>query len=111
MELNYMEIGRNIRKHRQLQGLKQKELARLAGVSGQHISHIENAQTKLSLVTLVTIANLLHIDCNTLLGSTLTTSRDTIQHNRISKLTADMDMKKLGLVAEFCDMLSSYDMD
>ena len=109
MELDYTEIGRNICKYRQLRGLKQKELAELVGVSDQHISHIENAHTKLSLVTLIAIANVLHINCDSLLGYTLTTSQDTIQRQRIDKLTADMDTKKLGLVAEFCDMLSSYD--
>lgn len=109
MELDYTEIGRNICKYRQLRGLKQKELAELVGVSDQHISHIENAHTKLSLVTLIAIANVLHINCDSLLGYTLTTSQDTIQRQKIDKLTANMDTKKLGLVAEFCDMLSSYD--
>lgn len=56
MEIDYAEIGRNIREHRRRCGMKQKELAELINVSDQHISHIENGYTKLSLVTLVAIA-------------------------------------------------------
>lgn len=111
MELNYIEIGLNIRKYRQLCGLKQKELAKLSGVSEQHISHIENARAKLGLGTLVAIANVLRVDCNTLLGGTLTPFQDAIQNERINQLTANMNAKKLVLVAEFCGILSSYDIE
>lgn len=41
MDLDYQEIGRNIRRFRQAKGLKQKELAELIQVSDQHVSHIE----------------------------------------------------------------------
>ena len=68
MDLDYQEIGRNIRRFRQAKGLKQKELAELIQVSDQHVSHIENAHTQVSLPTLVAIANVLQTDCNTLLG-------------------------------------------
>lgn len=111
MELNYIEIGLNIRKYRQLLNLKQKELAKLVGISKQHLSHIENARTKLSLATLVTIANVLHVDCSTLLGRSFVSSHDTILDKRIHKLTANMDTKKIALVAGFCDILSSCDID
>lgn len=82
MELNYIEIGLNIRKYRQARGLKLKELAKLTGISKQHISRIENSRTKLSLVTLVAIANALHVDCTTLLGSTLTSPQYMIQNKK-----------------------------
>ena len=71
MDLDYLEIGQNIRHYRQKRGIRQKELAEYIHVSDQHISHIENGHTKLSLITLVAIANTLNVDCNTLLGSTL----------------------------------------
>lgn len=111
LELNYLEIGRNIRIHRIRRGMKQKELAELIHVSDQHISHIENGHTKLSLSSLVAIANALQIDCNTLLGATLTEAKKTILHQKLNDLTADMDSKKLGLTVEFCSMLASYDME
>lgn len=111
MDLDYLEIGRNIRTYRQRQGMKQKELAELIHVSDQHISHIENGYTKLSLVSLVAIANALQVDCNTLLGATLTEAKKTILHQRVTELTANMDTKKLGLTVEFCSMLAEYDLE
>ena len=62
MELDYQEIGRNVRNYRMKKGLNQRELAELVNVSDQHISHIENAHTKLGLPTLVAIANALETE-------------------------------------------------
>lgn len=45
MELDYKEIGRNIRRCRKAKGWKQKTLAEKVGLTDQHISHIENAHT------------------------------------------------------------------
>ncbi len=111
MDLDYLEIGRNIRHHRQMRGIRQKELAEYIHVSDQHISHIENGHTKLSLITLVAIANTLNVDCNTLLGSTLYNAKTTVLQQRLSALTSEMDTTKLGLVVEFCNMLLDYDLD
>ena len=105
-----LEIGRNIRYYRQLRGIRQKEMAEHIHVSDQHISHIENGHTKLSLLTLVAIANALSIDCNTLLGCTLYSAKDSILHQKLNALVAKMDTTKLGLVVGFCDMLSNYDL-
>ena len=105
------EIGRNIRRFRQAKGLKQKELAELIQVSDQHVSHIENAHTQVSLPTLVAIANVLQTDCNTLLGATLTEARQSILHQQLLELTADMDTKKLDLTVQFCSMLPAFDLE
>mgnify|MGYP005763083279 FL=1 len=111
MDLDYQEIGRNIRHFRLAKRLKQKELAELIHVSDQHISHIENAHTQVSLPTLVAIANALQTDCNTLLGATLTEARQSILHQQLLELTADMDTKKLDLTVQFCSMLSAFDLE
>lgn len=111
MELDDLEIGKNIRRYRQQRGMRQKELAERIHVSDQHISHIENGYTKLSLVSLVGIANALQVDCNTLLGATLTEAKKTILHQKLAELTADMDTKQLALTVEFCSMLAEYDLD
>ena len=111
MELDYQEIGRNIRRYRQRKGLNQKELAELINMSDQHISHIENAHTKLGLPTLVAIANALEIDCNSLLGATLTGGRQEVLHQRLAKGIDQLDPVKLGLLAEFCDILVDYDLN
>lgn len=64
INLDYKEIGHNIRRYRKSCKLKQKDLAEKVNLTEQHISHIENGSTKLSLPTLVAIANALSIDCN-----------------------------------------------
>lgn len=111
MDLNYQEIGRNIRRLRLAKGMKQKELAELIQVSDQHVSHIENAHTQVSLPTLVAIANALQTDCNTLLGATLTEARHSVLHQQLLEITADMDAKKLGLTVQFCALLSAFDLE
>ena len=111
MELDYQEIGRNIRRYRQKKGLNQKELAELIHLMDQHVSHIENAHTKLSLPTLVAIANVLEIDCNSLLGETLTGGRGEVLHQRLADGMNKLDTVKLGLLAEFCDVLAEYDLN
>lgn len=48
MELDYQEIGRNVRNYRMKKGLNQRELSELVNVSDQHISHIETPIQSLS---------------------------------------------------------------
>lgn len=69
-DLDYKEIGRNIRYYRQRAGLKQNRLSDIIDVSPQHISHIENG-VPLSLPILVKIANVLNVDTDCLLGKNL----------------------------------------
>ncbi len=109
MEINYAEIGRNIREHRCRRGMKQKELAERINVSDQHISHIENGHTKLSLVTLVAICNVLEVDCNTLLGASLTGARRNALQNRLIEAITSMETGELRLLSDFCEMLTNYD--
>ena len=109
MELDYKEIGRNIRFYRKRRGLTQKQLAALVHVSAEHICHIENAHTKLSLATTVAIANALGVDCNTLLGDTLVSARGAILNQRLHELVSKMGASKLELVVEFCRTLEKFD--
>ena len=109
IELDYNEIGKNIRKFRQAKGLKQKDLAERINMSEQHICHIETACTKLSLPTLVAIANVLEVDCNTLLGATLTGAKSTILYEQIDAYLSQMDYEKVKLCVEFCKLLSGHE--
>ncbi len=111
MEIDYAEIGRNIREHRRRCGMKQKELAELINVSDQHISHIENGYTKLSLVTLVAICNVLEVDCNTILGTSLEGAQHTALQNRLINTISAMDTPKLKLLSDFCKTLSRYEVE
>ena len=111
MQLNYREIGKNIRLHRVKKQLKQWELADRVHVSAQHISHIENGYTKLSLVTLVAICNVLEVDCNTILGTSLEGAQHTALQNRLINTISTMDTPKLKLLSDFCKTLSRYEVE
>ena len=108
MSLDYIEIGKNIRRYRLLNGLKQRELAEKVDVTEQHISHIEKGHTKLSLPTLVAIANALSIDCNTLLGVTLSESQDKIILQEVNRLFESMDIKQKRFCMEFFRLLVEF---
>lgn len=109
MVLDYSEIGRNIRMYRLARQLKQKDLANQINMTEQHISHIENAYTKVSLPTLVAIANVLAVDCNSLLRATLTKVQKELRMEEIVSLLACMDEKKLRLCVEICRLVADSD--
>lgn len=112
MEVDYKEIGRNIRHYRIAKGWKQKQLAERISMTEQHISHIENAHTQLSLPTLVSISNALEIDCNTLLGRTLKGAEISVLHEELGKLLADIghDPKKMRLCVRVCQAVKQSDL-
>lgn len=112
MEVDYKEIGRNIRHYRMAKGWKQKQLAEKISMTEQHISHIENAHTQLSLPTLVAIANALEIDCNTLLGKTLRGAEASVLRAEFDGLLAGIERnpKKMRLCVEICQLLKRSEM-
>ena len=79
-------------------------------MSEQHVSPIETGSTKLSLSTFVAIVNVLDIDCNTLLGKTLTGARKPLMNKQIQRLVSEMDDKKLQLCIEFCNILTDFEL-
>lgn len=112
MEVDYKEIGRNIRHYRTAKGWKQKQLAERIGMTEQHISHIENAHTQLSLPTLISISNALEIDCNTLLGRTLQGAEISVLRQEFSELLADIgqDPKQMRLCVRICQLLAQSEL-
>ncbi len=60
-ELDFRQIGKNIRSARLRQGLTQEYLASRIGVNVSHISNIENNRVKVSLTALVAICNVLNL--------------------------------------------------
>lgn len=112
MDVDYKEIGRNIRHYRMAKGWKQKQLAEKISMTEQHVSHIENAHTQLSLPTLVSIANALEIDCNTLLGRTLKGAEMSVLRWEFGALLDDLgqDPKKMRLCVKVCQLLTQSEL-
>lgn len=65
--MDYITLGKNIRKYRLLCGIRQEDLAELCHCSVSHIGHIENGLGKPSLEMIVIIANSLSVTVDQLL--------------------------------------------
>lgn len=65
--MDYVIIGKNIRRYRLLKGLRQEDLAEVCECSNSHIGQIENARGIPSLEMIVRIANALSVTVDQLL--------------------------------------------
>ena len=69
MEINYMLIGKRIRRFRLSKNITQEELAFQIGTSAAYISNIEHGKKKASLQKLCEISEILGVTVNDLLYS------------------------------------------
>ena len=65
--MDYVTIGKNIRKYRLMRGLRQEDLAEACDCTNSHIGKIENAKGIPSLEMIVRIANELSVTVDQLL--------------------------------------------
>jgi len=77
MPLNYVLIGKRIKKVRISKGLSQSALAEVADVSPQTVSYIETGLTCPNLDTFVALANALSVTADELIGENLLKCRTT----------------------------------
>ena len=102
-ELDYKEIGRNIRYYRLRAGLKQNRLSDIIDISPQHISHIESG-VQLSLPVLVKIANALNVDTDCLLGSNLKNQREEEARSALLERTRNFSPNDYEKLIQVCDI-------
>ena len=76
MELDYMALGKNIRKFRILAEMTQGDLAEIAGCSDRHIGQVETAKNVPSLAMTVAIANALNVGIDRLVYGDLENRTD-----------------------------------
>lgn len=103
MELNYIKLGKRIKRIRKEKGLSQNQLAEYTDISVNHLSHIECANTKVSLPVLLSIVNALNITMDDVLCDSLPKVKEPFK-NEITKLAMDCDEKEIRL---FCSVLES----
>ena len=72
--MDYIDLGRRIRKQRSQLGWTQEALAERVGVSTSFIGHVERGTRKASLETLVSIANAINVSLDYLLSGSLNNS-------------------------------------
>lgn len=72
--MDYIDLGRRIRKQRSLHGWTQEALAERVNVSTSFVGHVERGTRKASLETLVAIANVLDVSLDYLLAASMNNS-------------------------------------
>ncbi len=72
--MDYIDLGRRIRKQRTVRGWTQEALAERVNVSTSFIGHVERGTRKASLETLVAIANVLDVSLDYLLSGSMNNS-------------------------------------
>lgn len=65
--MDYSILGRNIKKYRQIKGLRQADLAEICDCSDSHIGQIENARGVPSLSVVIKISDALEVTVDQLL--------------------------------------------
>ena len=88
--MKYDSIGKNIRKYRVEQKLKQDELAEKAGLSSNYIGMVERGEKIPSLETLINILNSLDVSADMILCDELSCGyrmKNTLLHEKIAKLS------------------------
>lgn len=69
--MDYIDLGRRVRKQRVSLDWTQEQLAEKVGVSTSFVGHVERGSRKASLETLVSIANALDVSLDYLLSASL----------------------------------------
>lgn len=67
MKIDYVALGKRVKKMRKNQKMSQEKLAELIDVSTPHMSNIENGKTKFSLQVLIDLASALNTTPDVLL--------------------------------------------
>lgn len=106
MKLDYLAIGKQIRKFRKRNNWTQEKLSEQTNISKQHISHIENGGTKLSLQTLINIANALETSVDQLLGSNICVSTPIFK-KEIENILIDCDNYELEVMIDTMNLIKN----
>ena len=73
-DMDYVDLGRRIRKQRTQRGWTQEALAERVNVSTSFVGHVERDTRKASLETLVAMANVLGVSLDYLLSGSMNNS-------------------------------------
>lgn len=106
MELDYVAIGKRIRKLRTEKRWSQKDLMETLGISKAHMSHIETGSTKLSLPMLIDIANALNTTTDQLLRDNVRSSTPVFQQE-IAEILKDCDAYELSVMVDTMNLVKT----
>lgn len=95
MELDYITLGKNIKKHRTLAGMTQEQLAVLVDRTDRHIGQIEKGKNTPSLAVTVAIANALNVGIDQLVYGDLDNRTDYFIQELVSLTEGFVGKEKL----------------
>ena len=101
--MNYIALGKNIKKYRHIAGLRQEDLAELCDCSS-HIGQIEHARTVPSLDMTMRIANALSVTIDQLAAESYTHPEQIYLKEIAERIEKYSTAKKITI----CESLSSY---
>jgi transcriptional regulator with XRE-family HTH domain len=104
MEINYVSLGKNIKKHRALAEMTQEKLAEFAGCTDRHIGQIEGGKNVPSLAVVVAIANALNVGIDQLLYGDLQ-NRTNYFIQELASLTEGFEAKEKLMAIEMTKAL------
>lgn len=94
MEINYIAIGKRIRKFREEKRMTQEWLAERSALTPAHFSHIETGNTKVSLPSLLQIANALDVTLDDLVFDNIPHT-EHVSAKEMNTLLADCSAEEL----------------
>lgn len=106
MSIDYISIGRRVRRERKKQNLTQQALAELSRQSTTNISHIERGKTKLSLPTLISIANALAVSADKLLCESVEETKYVLS-DELAQLLSDCSTKEMRAIINIIQAIKS----
>lgn len=106
MELDYVAIGRRIKRFRREQKLSQEKLAELIDISVPHMSNVENGKAKFGMQIMVDLTNVLNITPDVLLLGYPSRRKETppLSVDGIHRELEDCTMEQMVMIEEmiFC---------
>lgn len=109
--MDYVMLGKNIRKYRLMHGMRQEDLAELCGCSNSHIGQIENARGVPSLEMTVKIANALSVTVDQLVKKDYTNPEKVYLKEiaeRIEKYPVKQRIQACESLMNYLDALENF---
>lgn len=94
MEINYLSLGKRIKKMREREGLTQLELADRTDLARSYIGQIESGLKNASLETIVTIANCLKVSIEELLKDSIDVLKTTSSPSEVDLILLDCNQEE-----------------
>ena len=109
--MDYIALGKNVKKFRLMRNMRQKDLAELCDSSDSYIGHIENARGIPSLEMVVKIANALEVTVDQLLSDSYKNPEVIYLREiaeRIEKYPVSQRMQACESLKDFLESLEKF---